>query len=283
MNQVVQLQGIPERIGLKRGQNVVLSADVTRLAWMHRRSGTQRVPGLLLEAFLEHLGPDGTLVVPTFNHDLQDGGSFDRQRTPPITGVLPTIALAHPAFLRTRHPLHSFAVAGAAQARFLALDDASSFSDASPFALFRTQGFVVVGVDMALDHAFSYFHHVEERERVPYRRWRDLRIHYTDEGRGATRRYRFYAKRWGYANRLRDLHPLLEQAGAMRSYAFEGIRALTVDVSLAHPVIERDIRTNRARSIVHFTARNWVRDLVRTVCPRSSSPDHPSPSDARSH
>ncbi len=271
MSKGFSLHELPARIGLIRGQNVLLSADVTRLAWTHRRSGVQQVPTLLLDAFLEYLGPEGSLVVPTFNHDLQDGESYDQRLSQPITGALPMAALTHPAFARTRHPLHSFAVAGQLQPRFLALDDASSFSGGSPFALFRSEGFVVVGVDMELDYAFSYFHHVEELEQVPYRKWSDRTIHNADHGGSMPRRYKLYAKRWGYANRLRDLRPLLEQAGALRACDLEGTKAFVVDVGPAHSVIERDIRTNKARSIVHFTLRNWLRDLVQAVGPKTPS------------
>mgnify|MGYP002364156793 CR=1 FL=1 len=269
-----ELHELPALIGLVRGQNVLLSADVTRLAWIHRRLGTERVPTLLLDAFLARLGPEGTLVVPTFNFDLQDGETYDRVLTRPITGAVPTAAMAHPAFGRTRHPLHSFAVSGRARERFLALDDASSFSSGSPFALLRTDGFVVVGVDMELDRAFSYFHHVEELEQVYYRRWQDRRIIYIDQGVVTTRTYKLFAKRWGYANRLCDLAPLLAEAGAMRSCDVEGTKILVVDVALSHTVIDRDIREGHARSIVHFALRTWLRDLVFALRRRPPSRSH---------
>lgn len=265
------LRDRPERIGVKPGENVLLSADITRIAWVHRRAGAARIPALLLDAFLDHLGPQGTLVVPTFNHDLQHGEPFDAERSVPITGALAAAALQHPAFVRTAHPLHSFAVAGHGQHRFQALDDASSFSRSSPFALFRSDGFKVIGIDMDLDHAFSYFHHVEELEQVPYRRWKDYTIRYRQSGSETVRAFRLYAKRWGYANRLRDLGPLLVEAGAYERMTIDGSRVIAVDVAKSHGVIERDIRQNGARSIVHFTWRNWVRDALNTIRPQRLS------------
>ena len=265
------LRDRPARIGLRPGENVLLSADITRLAWVHRRSGAAQVPALLLDAFLDHLGPEGTLAVPTFNHDLRDGERYDSQRTAPITGILPIAALRHPSFKRTAHPLHSFAVAGRGQDRFQALDDVSSFSAASPFALFRSGRFKVVGIDMDLDYAFSYFHHVEELEQVPYRRWKDYTIRYAHDGAETTRAFRLYAKRWGYANRLRDLEPLLMEAGALERMTIDGSRVITVDVASAHAVIEQDIRNNGARSIVHFTGRNWLRDALNSIRPQRPS------------
>ncbi|MGV3636595.1 MAG: AAC(3) family N-acetyltransferase [Flavobacteriales bacterium] len=279
------LRDRPARIGLKPGDNVLLSADITRIVWMHRRSGAAQVPTLLLDAFLDHLGPTGTLVLPTFNHDLRDGEPYDPQRTLPITGALSAAAIQHPAFVRTAHPLHSFAVAGREQHRFKALDDASSFSASSPFALFRSCGFKVIGIDMDLDYAFSYFHHVEELERVPYRRWKDYTIQFARNGAVTRRTFRLHAKRWGYANRLRDLVPLLKDAGALETITIDDSRVILVDVARSHDVIVQDIRHNAARSIVHFTWRNWLRDLVNTMRPQppSRSATQLREADARPH
>lgn len=261
------LRELPARIGITPGARVVLSADITRLAWMFRRSGLADVPRNLLDAFLAHLGPAGTLVIPTFNHDLRSGDTYDPLHTAPITGSLAAAALMHPAFRRTRHPLHSFAIAGSLQAHALKLDDPSSFSAGSPFAMFRSEAFITVGMDMELDLAFSYFHHVEELEQVPYRRWRDLAITYVEHGIPTQRRYRSYAKRRGYANTLRELAPLLEGGGALKRSSVGAVRMLLVDIPAAHAVIEKDIRMNQARSIVQFTWRCWLRDVWRSLLP----------------
>jgi len=279
----LSLQEWPSRIGLKPGQNVLLSADITRIAWKHRRSGAGKVPHMLLDAFLQHLGPTGTLAVPTFDHDLRDGEHYDPLKTMPITGAVPVASLSHPAFVRTHHPMHSFAIAGAMQPRFLALDDASSFSSASPFALFNAEDFVVVGIDMDLDYAFSYFHHVEELLQVPYRHWRDYTINYHHEGIVSPRKYKLYAKRWGYANRLRDLAPLLQAGGAMQLMEVDGSTVLLVNVRQAHGIIAKDIRENGARSIVHFTWKNWLRDMIHSFMPKSPSRSQLMQSDARPH
>lgn len=258
----------PGLMSVTPGANVLLTADVTRIAWLLRRSGTQQAPTALLQTFLDHIGPSGTLVVPTFNYDLKVGETYDRKRTPTISGALGQAALEHPAFLRTAHPLHSFAVAGELRSDLVALDDPSSFSDRSPFALFRSHDFILLGLDMHLNYALSYFHHVEELEAVRYRHWRNVPIGVTDQdGTRADKLYRLYAKRPGYANELSLLAPLLRQAGAMIEGVVQGVKFLRVDLRKAHEVIANDIRSNNARSIVRFTWRNWLRDTLHTVIP----------------
>jgi aminoglycoside 3-N-acetyltransferase len=258
----------PERIGVAPGDRVLLTADVTRVAWLFRRSGVNAVPSMLLDAFLARVGPEGTIVVPTFNYDLRSGEAYDHQRSPTITGALGQAALDHPAFKRTGNPLHSFAVAGRLQQEFLSAESGSSFGENTPFALLRGEGFTLVGIDMHLNYAMSYFHHVEELERVSYRRWQDRKVRYTDaQGVASQRTFKVYAKRWGYENELSRLIPQLQGSGAMGSGHLENVSFLRVDLRKAHEVITMDIRKNGARSIVRFTWKNWMRDFYHAALP----------------
>lgn len=259
-------------MGISRGANLLLTADLTRVAWLLRKDGVSKVPRNFLDAFLDHVGPEGTVAVPTFNYDLRNGERYDRLRTPTITGTLGQAALAHPAFERTAHPLHSFAVAGALKDSFLATNDISSFGAASPFALLREHRFILLGLDMHLNYALSYFHHVEELERVPYRRWRTLRINYSEGGNEPVERsYRLYGKRPGFENELSPLRSELEATGLLQTGKESSLSFLRLDLAKAHSVIANDIRTNKARSIVKWTLRNWVRDTIHQFAPAKPS------------
>lgn len=256
-------------MGIAAGTNLLLTADVTRISWLLRHSGSRNAPRTVLDAFLGAVGPEGTIVIPTFNYDLRSGETFDQHRTPTIAGALGQAALEHPAFARTTNPLHSFAVAGKLQKNFIAADDIDSFGERSPFALLRAHRFILLGLDMHLNYALSYFHHVEEIEAVYYRNWRTLTIGYTDaDGTRCPRSVRIFAKRAGYANELSDLAPLLKEAGAMVTGSSDGVGFLRVDLDMAHDVIAHDIRSNKARSIVRFTLRNWLRDMWYAAFPK---------------
>src|SRR6187402_3696866 len=101
-------------------------ADVTRLALLFRRAGASFRPSDLLDAFADAVGPAGNVLVPTYTFDLEDGDTFDVRRIGSISGVLAVAALAHPRFLRTPHPLHSFAVCGAAAVQLAAEQERGS-------------------------------------------------------------------------------------------------------------------------------------------------------------
>ncbi len=258
------LKELPQKCGVRPGMVVVLMADLTRMAWRSRRSGQAFSAAAPLDSFIHAVGPQGTVLVPTYNFDLRSGEAYDPLRTPPITGALGIAALAHPAFRRTSHPLHSFAVSGALADEFVQADDLSSFGPRSVFALLRERKAVQVALDLSLNDSFTYVHHVEEMEQVNYRRWERLMLHVSN-GSGATvaKEFKRFAKRHGHSNVLHDLEPLLVSADVMRELNVDGTTALVIELDGAHAVVADDIRNNRARSIHHFSFDLWLRDTLR--------------------
>ena len=263
----------PAQLGVAPGDTVLLMADLTRMAWHARRSGGTFTPAGLLEAFLQAVGPGGTLLVPTFTYHLS-GGAFDVRSTPSISGALATAALRHPAFQRTLHPLHSFAVAGRDADALARCRHEGSFDAGSPFAHLLANNARLIAIDLPADDAFTFVHHAEEMARVPYRRQRRMRFDHTDaDGHGSVRSFSIYAKRPGHTNTFASLLPLLENAGAMHRTALGGSTALVVDLPKAHAVVLADIRDSGGRAIHQFGMERWARDmlkaLLRTLTPHT--------------
>ena len=69
-----------------------------------------------IDVLLELVGPEGTIVCPTFTKGghpdlLDESKPFDRN-TPPTTGWLSKLFLSHPDVIRSSHPLTSWAAIG---------------------------------------------------------------------------------------------------------------------------------------------------------------------------
>lgn len=256
----------PERLGVRSGDTIQLMADLTRMAWHARREGQRFEPAALLDAFLQAVGPRGTLLVPTYTFDLRDGDAFDVRNTPSISGALATAALAHPAFRRTAHPLHSFAVAGAGAAELLQRDERSSFGKASPFGYLYDHRGTLLAIDLPLDDALTFVHFVEEREGVRYRRHRSLRFRYTDaNGRSSEQRYSLYAKKPGHHMAFAGIEHALRAAGALTSGAVDGSSWSRADLVATYAVVAADIRDVCAGGIHRFRWKWWFRDQLRKV------------------
>ncbi|MCB0795103.1 MAG: AAC(3) family N-acetyltransferase [Flavobacteriales bacterium] len=248
------------------GDNLLLMADLTRIMWRLSRHDRRSRPADVLRVFMEAIGPEGTLLVPAFDHDLLDGDAFDVRFTKPQTGALANAALSVEGSLRTLHPLHSFAVVGRQAEQLAQMENESSFGADSPFAWMHGNGVYLIALDLDLNDSLTYVHHVEELERVPYRSWKDFHIRYTDPaGHTSDRVFKLFAKRPGHHIQLNGMEQDLEAAGAMKRIDLDGVKALRIDLATAHRVFQQDIRKNRARGFHSFHLQIWSTDQLRRL------------------
>ncbi|MDX9749530.1 MAG: AAC(3) family N-acetyltransferase [Flavobacteriales bacterium] len=261
--------GYPAAMGIAAGDVVMLMADTTRLAWRLRHSGGPPATVRLLDAFRAAVGPAGTLLVPTYTFDLPAGAAFDRRHTGTISGALGTAALAHPAFGRTPHPLHSFAVTGAARPALMDADEPHSFGPGSPFAFLHAHHGLLVTVDLPVNNALTFAHFVEVREGVRYRTERTMAFAYTDlDGTTRERTFAIMAKKPGHHMDFTPMETALEAAGALRRGVVDGLRWTVTDLHAAYPVIARDLRTGGASGIHRFRWSWWLRDVTKSLLRR---------------
>ncbi|MBL7983342.1 MAG: AAC(3) family N-acetyltransferase [Flavobacteriales bacterium] len=253
-------------MGVRAGDTVQLMADVTRMAWHARRTGQPPPSEGLLDAFVAAVGPSGNVLVPTYNFDLRSGDRFDPRHTRSISGALAGMALRHPAFSRTAHPLHSFAVSGADADTLLRSQEQGSFGPGSPFAFLFERRAALIAIDLPLNDALTFVHFVEERIGVPYRAHTYITLDYTDRS-GATTKRRFsaYAKKHGHQMDFTALEPILERTGALTRGTVAGSQYLRVDLAAAYGVIADEITLNGARNIHRFSWNRWLNEHVKDV------------------
>lgn len=93
-----------ESMGLKAGDRVMVHSSLSSIG--HVDGGAPTV----VEAFLDVLGPTGTLMVPTFTHSACQ--YFDPLVTPSLNGAITEAARAFPGALRSLHPTHAATALG---------------------------------------------------------------------------------------------------------------------------------------------------------------------------
>lgn len=91
-------------VGLREGDLVQVHSSLSAIG--HVEGGAEAV----LDALLEVLGPDGTLMAPTFNHGAAD--IFDVNETPSINGAITEAVRRRPEAYRSVHPTHPCAAIG---------------------------------------------------------------------------------------------------------------------------------------------------------------------------
>jgi aminoglycoside 3-N-acetyltransferase len=181
--------------GVERGSTLLLHSDIRRTLLASRRAGSAVSPADILESFLEALGPEGTLLLPLFNFDFAKGAPFDIRHTPSQMGALTEAGRTHPDAVRTGHPIYSFAAIGGRSDRFRGVDNMSGFDEDSPFAILHALNGTIAALNLDEHSSMTFYHHVEEIKRVPYRYFKDFVGTYTDwDGVPTTKTYRLYVR-----------------------------------------------------------------------------------------
>lgn len=207
-----------------------------------RRAGHAVSPSDILDTFLAALGPDGTLVLPLFNFDFAKGTPFDIRHTPSQMGALTEAGRIHPDAVRTGHPIYSFAAIGAQAHRFRDVDNVSGYAEDSPFGILRELNATIAVLDLADQDSMTFYHHVEEVKRVPYRYFKDFRGSCVDAaGRSSIKTYTLYVRdvERGVVTDVDPAGELMWQSGL-----YKGFR----------PRIESGLRTVKARDMFSFVS-----------------------------
>lgn len=261
---------IPDTLQIEPGTTLILAADITLLAMHAVRKEQGFVPGDFLSAFVDKLGPDGTLVLPAYNFNLLDGATYHPRKTRPITGALAVHALQDDHFIRTRHPLHSFLCRGSLAISLCSVDNCSSFEEGSPFGMLVRQNAIMLFLGTTVAEAFTFVHYAEELEQVRYRKYRTLRIRYVDMKEGAfDRNYCLYAKKPGWTMEMSRLESLLKDNGLLTSGMVNSVPWSMLNVRKALQVVREDIRDRKARSIARFSLTLYFRDIAKDLFRRS--------------
>lgn len=252
------------QLDIKPGSLAVVTADVTRLALAGRRLEIGFDINDFTDTLKQCLGKGGTLVIPSFNFNLKTNDHFHPARSLPITGALAVAAMKRDEFVRTKHPLHSFLAWGEHAGALAAMNNRSSFAADSPFAFFRQHHACMLLIDTSVTAAFTYVHHVEELEKVKYRKFRKIWLK-VDDGMTGGREVWLYAKKRGWTMDLSGLEKLLIEKGAAKVHKINQVIFTLVDLDAAHGIIMDDIRNNNAGNIARFSMGLYFRETAKSI------------------
>jgi aminoglycoside N3'-acetyltransferase len=119
----------------------------------------------VVQALMSVITPQGTLLLPSFNHGapFHPGGPgiFDPRATPTTNGAIPDHAWRLPDVFRSLNPTHAFAAWGQHAARYVINHHRTlTMGLASPLGLlFQDSGYCLL---LGVDYGSNTFHHVVE-------------------------------------------------------------------------------------------------------------------------
>lgn len=237
------------------GDTVYVISDLMTLIQQTLKQKETFDTNLFIDSLIQKVGPDGTLLFPTFSWDFCKGIPFDYHKTPGRTGALGNAALARPDFRRTKHPLYSFAVWGKDQNKYCEMDPPDSFGEGTIFDCLHKQNAKALVIGLHPLDGFTFLHHVEQAVGVPYRFHKTFTAPYTDEN-GATREksYRMYVRDLDLdaTEHSEPLEQILKDLNIIRTQTFDKTDFHTIFLSPAFDVEAADIRYNDCRNIYSY-------------------------------
>ncbi len=162
-------------LGLQAGDTVLVHSSYKSFG------GVEGGPPDVLEALLEVLTPEGTLIMPAFNFDFNKGQPWDVRTSPSQMGVITEIARTDPRFTRVFHPIYSFSIAGKHAGELTRVRYKSSYERISVFGRLRDLDGKIMVIGLAYNNSMTFFHHIEQMEGVDYRFIKQFTGEVTDE------------------------------------------------------------------------------------------------------
>jgi aminoglycoside 3-N-acetyltransferase len=141
-----------QAMGLMAGDNVMVHSSLSSIGRVEGGAET------VVEAFLELLGPEGTLMVPTFTHS--GCQYFDPLITPSLNGAITEAARHVPGAVRSLHPTHAATAIGPDAERLVDDGDRGALGrDCALDRLCKKGGYVLL---LGVDHKSNSTIHIGE-------------------------------------------------------------------------------------------------------------------------
>lgn len=204
-------------------------------------------PQTVIQALEAALGPEGTLIMPTFNFDFNKGVPWDVRTTPSKMGVLTELVRQDPRARRVFHPFYSFAILGKYADRLGGLRYKSSYERNSVFGRLRDLDGKIMVIGLSYTNSMTFFHHIEQMEGVEYRFLKQFTGEVTDEnGNTYTDTFEMLVRDIdkGVITEVDPMGFLMEEKGIIK----------------VRKIGEADVKLMKANEVYEFSAREMRRD-----------------------
>jgi aminoglycoside 3-N-acetyltransferase len=230
-----------QKLGVQQGDTLLVHSSYKSLG------GVDGGPQTVIKALETALGPEGTLIMPTFNLDFNKGVPWDVRTTPSKMGILTELVRLDPRAKRVFHPFYSFAVLGKHAEMLGSLRYKSAYERNSVFGKLRDLDGKIMIIGLSYTNSMTFFHHIEQMEGVDYRYLKQFTGQVTDEnGNTYTDTFEMLVRDIdrGVVTEVNPMGELMEKAGIVQ------IRKIG----------DADVKLMKANDVYEFTAREMKRD-----------------------
>ncbi len=227
-------------------------SDIFELSKIAREHGEIFDREYFLDTLMEAIGTDGTLMIPTFNWDFCKGITFDYKKTRCKTGALGTAALKNGKYIRTKHPIYSFAVRGKMAMKLYDIDPQNSFGKGSCFDFMCQNQAKALVIGLPAMKGMTFLHHAEQMIGVPFRYHKYFTAGYTDkDGRTEQRTYSMYVRNldMDVKEQTEPFNTLIEALGVCQTKIINAVPFRIIFLQDLMELLRMDIVYNDCRNL----------------------------------
>lgn len=163
-----------KELGLSEGDVVMVHSSFKSFG------GVEGGPQTVIDALLEVLGREGTLVMPTFTiafcdqYNAEGKGYFDLDNTPSEMGILTELVRKMPGAKRSVNPIYSVAVYGKLADDLSSVNDKSVYGKESIFGKLHKLNAWTMIIGLSYNNSWTFVHYIEEMEGCDWRYFKDF-------------------------------------------------------------------------------------------------------------
>lgn len=154
--------------GVKKGDIVFSHSNIAYFGFPEEGSSKEAAGQIILDAFREVIGNEGTLIVPTFTYSFCKNLVYDHQQSASTCGFFTEMVRNIPASQRSFDPLFSVTALGDKAGELTENVSRECFGKGSFWERFLHYNGMVCNLNF--DAASTFIHYVERCLQVPYRK-----------------------------------------------------------------------------------------------------------------
>lgn len=243
---MIEFKKVFKKLGIVKNENILVNSDIQKILIYFKRNKIDFDPNNIIEAIIEIVGNDGTLMFPTYNWDFCERKIFDYNRTPSRSGSLSKVALKRSDFKRSKNPIYSFAIFGKNKDYLTSLKHENSFDLNSPFGFLIDNKGKNLFIDLDYKESLTFVHVAEQAVGVSYRYLKNFSSYYKDsDGNKSLASYQMYVRNEDFEGSTvidKKMDQALENKGAIKSLVLNNISFTLVDISIAYHIMLDDIK-----------------------------------------
>ena len=265
MNEINYAELISD-IGIEKGDIIDVASALRGLTQYCRSNELVFDANHLIDALIEAVGSEGTVMIRTFTWDFCEQIPFDILHSPSQVGALGNVALERKEFKRTQHPIYSWMVWGKYQEYLCNLNNICAFGKGTPFEFLYRNNARMVRIGNTREWGLTQRHLAEKLAEVPYRYEKVFEGEYIDSnGVSSTKKYSMYVRQLDIQVELNDYSVIegdWEETGVKISKKWNDISCCSIKLKEAMDYLYDDLIHNYGSKQVVINGMNGYQSIV---------------------